>query len=147
MPRLNTPRTSHQVLWLPDGRMFTIGGRNINKLKSVEMSTRAWDFNGKTKKPWRKMAPMLTARARFAAVNMKHIILVAGGKHSSGDYANPVEIFTLPSEGDGRSIGQWTRIPSMIVPVTVASAVVSSGHLYVFGTFICYDFAYTFQVR
>jgi len=103
MPPMETARRDFQVVWLPDGRIFAMGGWDLN---SVETLHREWAFDGETTGQWRRCSPMLKARADFAAVVLQgDVVLVAGGDSST------VELFTPPPAADGpRALGQWTSL-------------------------------------
>lgn len=140
MPSLNVARYFLQVIWLKDGRLFTIGGfDNDNKaLNTVEMMTRVWNSGAEQKTGWHLVAPMLNARCLCAAVLIHNVIIVAGGRITGDQKIASVEIFTPPAADDQQALGQWTNVQPMQSPTESLGGVFYGGEVLVFGTFIFY---------
>jgi len=123
MPPMKTKRAFFQVVWLPDGRIFAMGGAS----NSVEMLHREWTFDGETTDQWRRCNPMRNARTNFSAVVLHgDVVLVAGVKS--------VELFTPPpAASDMRAMGQWTNLQLMpSFPSYTSSGVFSDGGVFIF---------------
>jgi len=135
MPHMETARTNFQVVWLPDGRIFALGGENAGCLKSVEMLNREWQFEGQTTGEWRQCSCMLTARRGFAAVVLHdEYVLVTGGQTCYGYCLASVDLFTPPpAVNDPYAVGQWTCLQSMqSVPSDFCTGVFSGGAVFIF---------------
>lgn len=140
MPRLKTPRSCFQLVWLSDGRIFAIGGYNGSYLSSAEMLIREWTSDGQMTGQWQECISMLTKRADFAAVALRDAaVLVAGGDATSGGWLDRVELFVPPTMGYPRALGQWTEIqPMPSSPRRLCSAVFSNDAVFIFGTPFCF---------
>lgn len=128
MPSLCMSRSSFQVIWLPDGAIFAIGGNGTN---TVEMLVREWGYDGNTSTAWRQVASMLNNRSSFAAIVVcENRILVAGG------YGNneSVELFTPPKVSERYANGQWTAIElKTSIPESACSGIIADGIVLIFG--------------
>lgn len=137
MPSLETARTGCRVVWLPDGRVFAIGGwAGRDRLNSVEMTRREWSSEGAAAGNWRNVARMLTARSHFAAVVVHDLILVAGGWTTGHVVLSSVELFTPPAAADPQALGQWTGMQPMPSPMLCLAGVASGEAVFVFGRLI-----------
>jgi len=135
MPAMETARLDFRVVWLPDGRIFAIGGWDGIQLDSVEMLYRDWAFDGETTGTWRQCSPMLAARDDFAAVALHgEVVLVAGGCMSSGEWLDVVDLFTPPpAAGNPHALGQWTNLqPMQSAPRSWSIGVFSGGVVFIF---------------
>ncbi len=126
------------IAWLPDGRIFVIGGRSGDTasmcLSSVEVLRRRWRTIGATTKEWREIAPLNVARANHGVAVFHEHIIVAGGETDTPKgvaHLSSVEMLSLPT--DNADQGQWTEICNLTRPMTVCSLVLWSGKLYAFG--------------
>lgn len=135
IPCLNLARAACRVVWLPDGRIFAIGGYAGEKTgfsNSVEMTTREYFTDGVVARIWHNKARMLNARSTFAAVIAHGLILVAGGWTVGNVKLSSVECFTPPAASDPSALGQWTSILSMPSPMVCLAGVASGKAVFVF---------------
>ncbi len=109
------PRSNFGVAWMPDGRLFAIGGKTgySGQTGSVEMlrccSTQAATSATNT---WTYVAPLPAARQCHAVTTLEGMIIVAGGLEERG-----VEYFTPPFDSD--KLGQWTSIYPLPNPMSL----------------------------
>jgi len=134
MPSLKMARSSCGVVWLPDGRVFVIGGYAGGGvyINSVEMTTREWSSEGAAAGVWRNVAGMLTARTVFAAVVVQGLVIVAGGYTTDQELLSTVELFTPPAASDPQAIGQWISMQPMPLPMWCLAGVTSGETVFVF---------------
>ncbi len=101
---MQTPRADFGVVWVPDGRIFAIGGDTgpDGTTSAVEMLDRC-DTQSATASTgtWNYVAPLPTARQCHAATFLEGKVIVAAGIGERG-----VESFSLPSAVN--TMGQWT---------------------------------------
>ncbi|KAL7061657.1 hypothetical protein AAHC03_0724 [Spirometra sp. Aus1] len=154
LPSMHTLRNSFALAWIPDGRVFAIGGfygssrAKNNMAASVEVYDRTWEPASDPTRPyskWRLVAPMTIPRACHAAVCVEGRILVAGGAFGEpGAKASldTVELYEPPSEAC--PLGQWTRIAPMKTKTALCSAVFLAGAIYAFGDDGCIE---TFRIE
>lgn len=147
-PCLNTARHSHRVIWIPDGRLFAIGGaQETVSLNSVEMIICPWNSAKKALAEWRIVAPMQSVRNKFGAALIRGWIIVAGGNQLPGvQCIDIVEMFTPPSIDNPQDMGQWTFLNKLPQKMLVSSAVVFQDDVYVFGESFDKDFQKYFLV-
>lgn len=92
------------AIWLPDGRIYVIGGRHDSMLDewscSVEFYTRQWNAANPIQVGWTESTPMPIPVISPSAVRFKEMILVVGDK--SAALFSPADEFL---DGD---LGQWT---------------------------------------
>ncbi len=103
---MNTPRYFFGLEWIPDGRLFAVGGKTDGRTRiaTVEMLECSWEAEGgPATSKWRYVAPLLAPRRMHGVRFFAGKLLAVGG---SNDVA--VECFTLPSAGD--EMGQWTKV-------------------------------------
>lgn len=133
MPPMETARLDLKVVWLPDGRIFAIGGRDVNDLNSVEKLSRGWAFNNETADQWSRCSSMLNARSAFSAVVLPDVtVLVAEG--CGWELTKNVELFIPPAPDDPQALGQWTQIqPMQSTPSSRSTGVHLEGIVFVFG--------------
>lgn len=144
LPEMNAIRTSFAAVWLPDGRVFALGGlqgkveSSGSYLSSVEMLQRPFTKlgNGENQSPaqWKFVAPMLGARACHAAAVVGDKIMVVGGiaDPTPGQYLVTAEVFSPPK--DDNSKGQWTSIGNKLSrQMPIAATVVFNGGIYTIG--------------
>lgn len=127
MPELQSPRYDFNVVWLPDGRIFAIGGFSGAHLRSVEMLVRNWAFSGLTETSWRHITPMKSPRSDFAVVVWRDVVLVAGGNSET------IELLTPPALSEPRARGQWTEIRLIESPLCGCTGALSDGNILIFG--------------
>jgi len=133
MPSLKMGRSNCRVVWLPDGRVFAIGGYDERGfLNSVEMTRREWSSEDAPAGDWRNVARMLTARPEFAADVVHGLILVAGGFTTGFLRLSSVELFTPPAAADPQALGQWTAMQPMSSPIACFAGVASGEAVFVF---------------
>lgn len=139
MPPMEIERCRFQVVWMPDGHIFAIGGSNADgdATNSVETLRCEWASDGETSENWRQCSPMLKKRSDFSAVVLHgDVVLVAGGVSCAVELFNPP-----PAAGDQCDLGQWTNLEPMHSSTCFWSlfcpcfAVLSGGVVYIFGTF------------
>ncbi len=103
---MNTPRCLFGLEWIPDGRLFAVGGYGGDRepTASVEMLECSWEArDGPATSKWRYVAPLLGARVKHGVCFFAGKLLAVGGENAA-----TVECFTLPSAGN--EVGEWTRI-------------------------------------
>ncbi len=102
---MNSPRAWPGLEWVPDGRLFAVGGFGADHLpvKSVEMLECSWTSDAPPTSTWRDVAPMLERRAKHGVGYFAEKLFVAGGTDSE-----TVEYFTLPSAD--KPNGEWTKV-------------------------------------
>ncbi len=117
------PRSDFGIAWMPDGRLFAIGGNTgaSGQTASVEMlpccNTEAANATTATATDtWTYVAPLPTARQGHAVTVLEGKVIVAGGLDERG-----VEYFTPPS--DFNKLGQWTSIHPLPNPMSLLSLV------------------------
>ncbi len=91
---MNTLRTSLGLEWVPDGRLFAVGGFGGEKLlhtRTVEMLECSWTNEAPCRADWRYVAPMLEARVAHGVGYFAGKLFAAGGIN-----IRTVEVFTLP---------------------------------------------------
>ncbi len=92
---MNTPRASLELEWVPDGRLFAVGGfggKQFLPTRTVEMLECSWTCEAPCKTTWSYVAPMLVARAAHGVSYFAGKLFAAGGIDN-----DTVEYFTLPS--------------------------------------------------
>ncbi len=115
---LNVSRLALTVNWLPDGRMFAVGGgTNVNDPSdAVEMLRWPWDSDEPTKRRWVSLKPLLIPRCHHGAAFASGKLIVAGG-----DQEGSAESFTPPCTEFPE--GQWTKIRPILEGVKLAGLV------------------------
>ncbi len=105
---LKTGRVAFALEWVPDGRLFAVGGQDSpnSPLTTVEMLYCPWDTEDPGNSEWRYVAPMHHARVAHALAYFRGKLIAAGGKEQDS-----VECFTLPT-GEIPE-GQWVFIRPM----------------------------------
>ncbi len=106
IPRMKTTRCLFGLEWVPDGRLFAVGGIGGDRAPTatVEMLECSWVAReGPVSTSWRYVAPLLAPRANHGVCYFAGKLLAVGGKKDA-----TVECFTLPSPGN--EMGEWTRI-------------------------------------
>ncbi len=111
------PRSNFGIAWLPDGRLFAIGGNTgtNGQARSVEMlhycnAEEATTTNATG--TWTYVAPLSTARQCHAVTVLEGKVIVAGGLEECG-----VEYFNPPSDVD--RLRQWTSIYALPNPTSL----------------------------
>ncbi len=113
------PRSDFGIAWMPDGRLFAIGGNRgaSGQTSSVEV-LHCCNAHVATTTPatdtWTYVAPLSTARQCHAVTVLEGKIIVAGGREECG-----VEYFAPPS--DFNKLGQWTSIYPLPNPIKLLS--------------------------
>ncbi len=114
------PRSDFGIAWMPDGRLFAIGGNTgaSGQTETAEMllccNTEAATPTTTATGTWTYVAPLPTARQCHAVTTLEGKIIVAGGLEERG-----VECFTPPSDSD--KLGQWTSIYPLPNPMRLLS--------------------------
>ncbi len=111
-------RACSGVVWLPQGLILVVGGRNekVEELCSSECLERP--FNREVQKEaatpcWRFLAPMRHARVCFSLCHFRGRVLAVGGMKNFAD-VGIVEAFDPPcTADDDQAVGQWTQLNSM----------------------------------
>ncbi len=105
---MNAARTWTAVSWVPDGRLFAVGGLDDGRepIASVEMLQCSWDTEVTTRCHWQPVAPLNHPRAAHGLAFISGKLIAAGWKST-----NAVEYFNLPCEEV--PTGQWTLIRPM----------------------------------
>ncbi len=102
---MNSARAWLGLEWIPDGRLFAVGGvgEDEQSQRTVEMLECSWSSNTPSRSPWRYVASMLEPRDA-------HGVGYFGGKlfAAGGDGIDSVEYFTLPSADNPE--GEWTKV-------------------------------------
>ncbi len=104
-PKMNSPRAWLGLEWVPDGRLFAVGGfgGEHHATQTVEMLECSWTSDAPCRASWRYVAPMLEARAGHGVGYFGGKLFAAGGKD-----VDTVECFTLPSAD--KQLGEWTKV-------------------------------------
>ncbi len=104
-PKMTSARGWPGVEWVPDGRLFAMGGfsGDHQPTKSVEMLECSWTSDAPPTSTWRNVAPMLEPRAKHGVAYFAEKLFAAGGTDSA-----TVECFTLPSAD--KPNGEWTKV-------------------------------------
>ncbi len=102
---MNSPRGWPGLDWVPDGRLFVVGGfgEDQQPAKTVEMLECSWTSEAPPTSTWRDVAPMLESRAQHGVGYFAGKLFAAGGTDS-----DTVECFTLPSAD--KPNGEWTKV-------------------------------------
>lgn len=99
-------RAHAAAIWLPDGRIFVIGGRHIPTREewccSVEVYTRIWNATNPIQDSWKEATPMPTAVIAPSAALVHDRIFLVGEKTAA--------VFSPPSQVDDTKPGQWTTL-------------------------------------
>jgi len=135
MPDMLKERSNFRVVWMKDGRIFTIGGYyGYNSVNAVEMLYHEWSLDTQSTDSWRQCNGMLKARSDFAAVVLhEEVVIVAGGWNAMWNYIDSVELFSPPAVDDSRALGQWTSLrPMQSTPQSACSGAFSDGVLFIF---------------
>ncbi len=105
---LNQGRSGLALEWVPDGRLFAVGGFDSphSPLTTVEMLQCPWDTEDLVDCEWRYVSPMHHARLLHGLVYFEGKLIAAGGQGRDS-----VECFTLPT--DDLPDGQWVIIRPM----------------------------------
>ncbi len=104
-PKMNSPRAWLGLEWVPDGRLFAVGGIDGKLLptRSVEMLQYSRTSESPCGTTWRYVARMLESRVGHGVCYFAGKLLAAGGR-----YSDTVECFTLPSAD--KPEGEWTKV-------------------------------------
>ncbi len=102
---LNEGRSRLALEWVPDGRLFAVGGFDSTSslLATVEMLQCPWNTEEPVSCEWQYVAPMHHARGEHGLVYFEGKLIAAGGRERQS-----VERFTLPT-GELPE-GQWVII-------------------------------------
>ncbi len=102
---MNIPRAWLGLEWVPDGRLFAVGGfgGEHQTTQTVEMLECSWTSDTPCRNTWRYVAPMLEARVAHGVGYFGGKLFAAGGRDS-----DTVEFFTLPSAN--KPNGEWTKV-------------------------------------
>ncbi len=111
-PKMLQARANFAAVWVPDGRLFVIGGNDARAgaTATVEMlSCSKWETEPTAQGDWSFVAPLPKARQSHAAAFLGGKLIVAGGAGECG-----VEVFTLPTSDN--PTGHWTSIAPLPEP-------------------------------
>ncbi len=113
-PNMQTPRSDFGIVWVPDGRIFAIGGNTGagGTTATVEVLDCCDVQTATTIGTWSYVAPLPRARQCHAVTFLEGKVIVAGGSWECG-----VECFSLPSAVD--RMGQWTSIHPLPKPMNL----------------------------
>ncbi len=125
---MNAARTWTAVSWVPDGRLFAVGGLGDGRqpIASVEMLQCSWDTEVTAECHWQPVAPLNHPRAAQGLAFISGGLIAAGGKST-----NTIEYFKLPSEE--HPLGQWTEIRPMLRSLNLRALVPFKGGLLAVG--------------
>ncbi len=112
LPNMQTPRSDFGIVWVPDGRLFAIGGNTGpgGTTATVELLGCCDVQAATTTGTWSYVAPLPRARQCHAVTFLEGKVIVAGGSGERG-----VECFSLPSAVN--RMGQWTSIHPLPKPM------------------------------
>ncbi len=116
---MQTPRVRFGAVWLPDGRLFAIGGNagQVDSTDKVEMLVCSnQDNNAATQVDWKPVRPLVKARESHSAAYIGGKVVVVGGANEC-----TVECFTLPTEQE--PMGQWTLLYPLPQPLEMKALV------------------------
>ncbi len=110
-------RANFGITWMPDGRLFAIGGTisSGGPTSTVEMLETSCVGNSQTSSPsgaWAFVAPMLNPRESHSVAFLDGKLVAVGGIDESS-----VEVFTLPNKDN--VLGQWSTIYPLPSPFTL----------------------------
>ncbi len=125
---MNAARTWTAVSWVPDGRLFAVGGLGDDRepIASVEMLQCSWDTEVITRCNWQAVAPLNHPRAAHGLAFIYGRLVAAGGKRTS-----TIEYFKLPCEEYPQ--GQWIEIRPMVLPLNLHALLPFKGGLLAVG--------------
>ncbi len=128
---MNAARTWTAVSWVPDGRLFAVGGLGDDRepIASVEMLQCAWDTEVTPLCKWQPVAPLNHPRALHGLAFIFGRIVAAGWKNTE-----TIEYFKLPCEEE--PLGQWTVIRTITRPLNFRALVPFKGALLAVGKFV-----------
>ncbi len=115
---MNVPRFGVAVTWLPDGRIFAVGGAvsPSEPSRTVEMLHMSWDSDEPANSGWLPLEPLLEPRILHGAAFFGGKLIVAGGQGNGS-----VECFTPPCTEYPK--GQWTNIRPLQEEIAFAGMV------------------------
>ncbi len=119
------------VAWLPDGRLFAVGGnQGLGKVTATVEMLACGDWNSPKggASDWQYMAPLPSPRENHAVAVSRGKIVVAGGSDTT-----EVTVFTPPTSAS--PLGQWSTIDSLPRPQNLFSLVAVQDGLIGVGTF------------
>ncbi len=109
---MQTQRADFGVVWVPDGRIFAIGGNAgpSGPTATVEVLHCSDGQTATTTGMWSYVAPLPNPRQCHAVTFLEDKVIVAGGNGERG-----VDCFRLPSAVS--KMGQWTSIYPLPKPM------------------------------
>lgn len=126
LPNLRRCRTKAAAAWLPDGRIFVIGGKLDSEIQSwsdtVEMYARPWNKFNIVRNRWENATPMPDPVVAPSAALFRGKIFVVG--------TDSTNIFSPPSEADDSEPGQWT---GLLCPYNLTHIFSRDNHLFAIG--------------
>ncbi len=125
---MNAARTFTAVSWVPDGRLFAVGGLGDDRqpMTSVEMLQCSWETEVTARCNWQQVAPLNHPRAANGLAFIFGRLVAAGWRGT-----RTVECFKLPCEG--HPLGQWTFIRPMGYEENLCALVPFNGGLLTVG--------------
>ncbi len=101
-------RANFGIIWVPDGRLFAIGGKicSGDSTSTVEMLDTSSLGNGRTSTfnvVWTNVASMSNPRESHGVAFLDGKLVAVGGTNECS-----VEVFTLPTKDN--ALGQWSTI-------------------------------------
>ncbi len=116
-PDMQEARANFGIIWVPDGRLFAIGGTisSGGPTATVEMLETSHFGNSPASSPsrvWDFVAPMSNPRQSHGVALLDGKLVAVGGIDESS-----VEVFTLPTEDN--ALGQWSTIYPLPSPLTL----------------------------
>ncbi len=114
---MHEARANFKVIWVPDGRLFAIGGkfRSGAPTTTVEMLDTSCLGNNATSASrggWSFVASMAHPRESHGVALLDGKLVAVGGINESS-----VEVFTVPAEDN--VLGQWSTIYPLPSPFTL----------------------------
>ncbi len=101
-------RAKFGITWLPDGRLFAVGGKISSGGSTATVEMLDTSFIGSApssilKGGWKYLAPMSKPRESHGVAFLDDKLVAVGGTDE-----RTVEVFTLPTNGN--ALGQWSTI-------------------------------------
>ncbi len=138
-------RASLGLCWLPDGRIFAVGGLAVDghATASVEMLQCSWSVEESAKSGWKYVAPMLEKRSKHGVAYIGGKLIAAGGEKKNEDLQildfkealQSVECYSLPSSQHPK--GQWTQIRSLTRAMKMNGLLLLGDDLFAIGKGFC----------
>ncbi len=127
---MNSPRALLGLAWVPDGRLFALGGFDVDRQpnRTVEMLECSWTSEAACRTKWSYVAPMLEARVGHGVCYFAGKLFAAGGNSltqlsASRCHAREIQTANGPrfdrSTGNKLSTGYFLSMAVFFVSVSL----------------------------